>query len=109
LAARELPQVGALADRLAARHQHLVAPLDQRGHDEDPPLHGSSPRPKSTPALETMKAPPGTTSGPPENPEPGSNAPRARPVVASTASSGPCSIPTRSRPSVAPAAVAYRS
>src|SRR5207248_11668682 len=109
LAARELPQVGSLADRLAARHQHLIAALDQRRHDEDPPFHGRSPRPNRTPALETMKAPPGTTRGPPEKPEPGSNAPRERPVVASTARSGPCSIPTRTRPPAAPAAVAYLS
>ena len=72
LPAREFPQIGSLADRLAARHQHLVAALDQRRHDEDPALHGRSPRPKSTPALETMNAPPGITSGPPEKPEPGS-------------------------------------
>src|SRR5207253_10504897 len=96
--ARELPQPGALALPLAARDQDLAGALDQRGHDEDAALHGSSPREKSTPAFETAKAAPGMASGPAENPEPGSKAPRLRPVTASTAINGPRSSDSSSSP-----------
>src|SRR5216683_1373407 len=92
-----------------ARHQHLAAALDERGHDEDPAFQGSSPREKSTPALETMKAAPGMASGAPENPDPGSNAPLVRPVTASTAIRGPRSSATSTSPPLTAAGVAYRS
>src|SRR5439155_90537 len=109
LAAGELPQAGPFALFLPAGHQHLAAALDQRCHDEHPAVHGSSPREKSTPALETTNAAPRTTSAGPENPEPGSKAPRVRPVTASTAMSGPRSSATSTSPPITDAAVEYRS
>src|SRR5258705_863288 len=111
LSARKFPERGALALGAPERDQHFAVAFDHRRDHQNAAerAHGSNPREKRAPALETMYATPGSTKAGCENPLPGSKAPRASPVSRSTPKSGPRSLATITSPRDATGWVGYRS